>query len=549
MSAQPTWVKFAGAVSLIVVIAIYLFRLDRVVGLFVDDAWYALLAKALGTGQGYSLLNSPTPHLTPLYPPAYPFLLSLLYRISPDFPDNIWLLKLVSIGAMIAMGGIAYRYFSRDRETPTYVALGIAAAAALCPPLVLLATSSLMSECLFTFAFLLTVAVVERCVREGKGPGAWKYAVMAGAVASFAFLTRSIAISLIAAAFVYLLKERLFRSAFIFTVVVVILSSPWVIYSRLHQPTRENQLEQGYVVYPYTTQFWQRLAGYSGDNEITIGELPGRVWHNVVEVVGRDIGRAVATPVFEAIINSYQEADRFNESGVRTNSPLLFCLILSALAIAGWVFAASRKLTLAEIAVPFSLTLTVLWPWETFRFVLPLVPFVIFYILLGFAAIQWLSLSLRGKGMKAETRPPWKLMGAFGAAIIAVCLYGNVGHILSKYSSSPLERPRFIQTFEAAEEMFKWMDREVPQDALVATPNPAMVYLYTGNKSIAWEDAKGRWEFWNRLGVRYLTWVSIFPIPPDPAEKKYRLVYQSRDNSVFRVIDLGPVESRAVWGK
>ena len=37
----------AVAASGVLVATVYLLRLDRVVGLFVDDAWYVLLAKAL----------------------------------------------------------------------------------------------------------------------------------------------------------------------------------------------------------------------------------------------------------------------------------------------------------------------------------------------------------------------------------------------------------------------------------------------------------------------------------------------------------------------
>ena len=109
-------IKIAALASLLGALLIYVLRLDRVFGLFVDDAWYAMLAKALASGQGYTLINSPTPGITPLYPPAFPFLLSLAYRLSPDFPNNIWLLKSVSIAAMMIAGVAAYFYFTRARR-------------------------------------------------------------------------------------------------------------------------------------------------------------------------------------------------------------------------------------------------------------------------------------------------------------------------------------------------------------------------------------------------------------------------------------------------
>jgi hypothetical protein len=69
------------AAALALALTIYGLRLDHVVGLIVDDAWYVLLAKALATGQGYTLINSPTPGITPFYPPGFAALLSIFYRL------------------------------------------------------------------------------------------------------------------------------------------------------------------------------------------------------------------------------------------------------------------------------------------------------------------------------------------------------------------------------------------------------------------------------------------------------------------------------------
>src|SRR5215813_1053102 len=88
----------------LIFLAIYILRLDQVVGMVVDDAWYVLLAKALATGQGYRIINAPGAQIMPLYPPGFPFLLSFVFRIAPQFPENYWLLKAVSIAAMMGTG-------------------------------------------------------------------------------------------------------------------------------------------------------------------------------------------------------------------------------------------------------------------------------------------------------------------------------------------------------------------------------------------------------------------------------------------------------------
>ena len=131
---RPAWI-LAAAAALAITLAIYWLRLDGVVGLIVDDAWYVLLAKALATGQGYTLINSPTPGITPFYPPGFSALLAIFYRLSPEFPGNLWLLKSVSIAAMIGVGIIAFRHFAEQRALSVPIAFALGFASAIYPAL------------------------------------------------------------------------------------------------------------------------------------------------------------------------------------------------------------------------------------------------------------------------------------------------------------------------------------------------------------------------------------------------------------------------------
>ncbi len=99
-------------------------------GLFSDDAWYVLPARALATGKGYTLTNLPTPGIAPVYPSGFPLLLSLVFRMAPGFPGNVVLLKAVSIASMGAVAGLTIRYCCRDQgfsfPTAWFVALATA---------------------------------------------------------------------------------------------------------------------------------------------------------------------------------------------------------------------------------------------------------------------------------------------------------------------------------------------------------------------------------------------------------------------------------------
>lgn len=541
--------KLAGAALFVLALLIYVLRLDRVAGLFVDDGWYLMLAKAMATGQGYTLINSPSPGILPLYPPGFPFLLSLLYRLSPHFPENVWLLKSLSIAALLGAGALVYRFFTQVRQTPPPVALGITAVTLLCPSLVMLATSTVMAEAVFTCNLLATILVVEcgvRAVKEGgqaKGR-ALKFILLGAALASFGFLIRSIAVSVIAAIVLYLLKERLWRQAGLFAATVVLLLAPWMLYTRSHAPTPAQRAEQGgHVTLSYTTQFWQKRASVPELGTIGFSELPARVWWNAQDIIGRDIGRILATPIFEALIDPYKEAQKDEvKYGISHGSNWFFSFLLSAIVLLGFIAAARDRFTLAELVVVCSLGITLLWPWETYRFVLPLVAFIAFYFLTG---LRWLFQCVqRSAALGAQT----KLMAGGAVLLAAISLVGHTRYILNANSTSPLDRPQWLQIFDEAERMMSWVKQSTPADGIIATPNPPLIYLYTGHKTVALDAPARNWKNWNKVGVRYMVQASTYPEPLDPAEAKYKTIYRSRSGMSFRVLDLGDPANRPAWG-
>lgn len=524
-SARSEWALLGGGLALS--LTIYLLRLDRVVGLFVDDAWYALLAKSLATGQGYQLINSPTPGILPLYPPGFPFLLSLLYRLSPDFPGNIWLLKMLSIAAMMGLGVAAYFYFNRHRATPRNVAAGLAVVAILCPLLVSMATSSLMSECVFTLLVMGQLLATERFARASRP--AWAMLVLAAFLAALAFLTRSVAVGLIAGVFLYLLKEKMVRAALIFAALVALFAGPWTIYSRTHAPTTDQQLEQGgYILQPYQTQLWQRVAGVRSAGTITMADLPARAGKNINQIAGQDTLRILATPVFQWLRGPAEQ-----DGGGLVVSYLLFLLVLL-----GFILAVREKLTAAEIAIPLMLGVIVLWPWETIRFVLPLAPFFFYYFVRGVGGL------LQRLRPSAENPLTGKLIAGTMVLLLAASLMSHGSYLWEQYLASNLERPAWLMAFDDTEKLMEWIDKNIPKSETVIANNPALVNLYTGHRTISFELNPERWDYYRQKNIRYLVLSSYLGNPTPPGMRNYPAVYRVKNVQDFRVIDLGPGESR-----
>ncbi|HMW01148.1 MAG TPA: hypothetical protein PKE58_13505, partial [Acidobacteriota bacterium] len=168
MSSRSQWIQYgsAGVLLTLAVGLVYLWRMDNVVGLFKDDAWYLLLAKSLATGQGYRLTNFPFDAGIAIYPPAFPWLVSLLYRLLPEFPQNLWLLKSLSVAALLVTGWMLVFYFTHQRQLPVFLSCAIALATVLSPALVFLATSTLMSECVFTCIQVATLTLIPYCEKD-----------------------------------------------------------------------------------------------------------------------------------------------------------------------------------------------------------------------------------------------------------------------------------------------------------------------------------------------------------------------------------------------
>ncbi len=516
----------------VVTLLIYWLRLDRVVGLYVDDAWYVLLGQALATGEGYRLTNSPSPGILPFYPPGYPFLLSLVFRLAPQFPQNFLFLKAVSCLAMFGLGCAVYVYFRRVRVVAPLMALGLAGAVVLNPALVFLATSTTMSECVFMLWQMLTVLAVERCVSAKPGASELRWAAGAAALGAAMFLTRSVSVAVLLAIMIYLAKERRWRPLAVFAFGVAILIGPWLVYTRLNAVTPEQQAEQNnYIVYSYGEQFWHRRAGYPNQGILSLEDIPGRMIENGAHILDYDVAAMFVDPLFRAlVIGDWRLKSTFLTSALS--------YLLSLLVVIGFIRACRARLTLAELAVPLTLLVTLTWPFPPIRFLLPLLPWFVFYLLLGCESVWQKVARLRPASLK--------LAYGVSAALLAINLYGTVTHIIAIRSADP-NRANWLRVFEENEALIKWAGENLPADAVIVTQNPGLVYLYTGRKTAGSLEPARNWENWKRLGVRYWLQTSYYKQEPlNPAEKRYRVLHTTPELDL-RALDFGPAETRAPW--
>ncbi len=526
------------AAAIVAVVAIYALRLDRTAGLMVDDAWYILLAKSLAQGDGYRLISSAVTPIMPVVPPGFPLLLAPVFVVRPEFPDNVLLLKAVSIAAMFGAGALFYSYLVRQRAMPAGQAGVVALATVLTPGLVFLATSTVMPESVFTLTQLATVVLLERGTRvsqapardgmsphSGSQPHRPGYAALAGVMAAATMLIRTAGVAALAAGALYLIARRSWRAAAAFTGAALICLVPWFAYSAAHAPTRAESAEHGgTIAFAYSDLLSMRQPSDSRAGRANAGDLSARVARNIVNVFGRDAGGVFVPAFFRGPDESGQEVVALGGTvGLRAASmglapaTIVVSFILSAVVLLGVGAGLRRGLTAAHILVAVTVAMVLLVPGRTFRYVLPIAPFL------------WMYLA---DGLRAATRGRAAVVRIALFCLIGLQLLDHGQYVRLKMRGPP---PEWLEDQREVDELLSWMASNLPGDGAVATTNPGLVYLRTGRKTLAPEDPEGNHQRWKVKGVRYLVSLSTMAQPSNALA--FRKLYDSPRRQLF-VIEL-----------
>jgi hypothetical protein len=213
-------------------------------GLHHDDALYFVSAKAVADGLGYRIESMPEQPFQTKYPPAYPLLLSAVWMLKPDFPQNLPLAALLSWLMLPAYVLLARKVFSG-------YGFGFVAGLFLCFAITLNVVSmmlamSLMSDLLFCVALLSVIVLAERW---GEAEQPWWIYIFLGLMAGFAYLIRSVAAPLlISVPLCYWMRGRR-GAAGLFIGGMLPAMIGWQVWVKLHQPAGTDAFTLYYTNY------------------------------------------------------------------------------------------------------------------------------------------------------------------------------------------------------------------------------------------------------------------------------------------------------------
>jgi hypothetical protein len=397
-----------------------------------------------------------------------------------------------------------------------------------------------MSEAVFLFVQLLAVLRIEHAARAGDdraGPGqAW----LAGLLTAAAILIRTAGVTILAAGLIYLARKRQWRSAAVFGAAAILAVLPWWLYARAHAPARADLIDHGgLMAVAYADQFWTSEAGTVTARPVGADHLPARVVGNLANIAIRDVGGIVTPLLFrtpgesglEVIGLGPPEGGKVPSMGSAVGTKVV-SLALTLIAGLGFVVAWRRRATVAEWLVPLAIAMIALWPFWTFRFLLPLVPFLFGYLVMGAEALAHAI----GRVSPRRVLDPAAAVRTFMCVLIGLNAIDHTQYIAQAYGA-----PRGVPwKAHAAEigEMLSWLRQHATDDGVIASDNPALVYLHTGHRTVAIDSFEDMWTRWNRLGVRYVASLSDGVPPSGP---RVDMIFKHPDRNLW-VAEIAPAD-------
>ena len=401
-------------------------------GLSHDDGIYLVTAKALATGQGYRIVSLPFPLAQTKYPPLFPVLLALVWKLCPVFPANVFALKLVPLLAAVVWLWLTYKLLVREGMSRPG-ALAVVTLTAGVSWVFFLGTT-LFSDTLFAALSTGALLMLRRIERRSASA---LYVCAAGLVIGLTLLTRAAGLALLAAGILVLVRKRSFRRAILLALVAAMLYAPWIWWTGAH-PYSGRRMETYYTSENYRA--WNVVFSFTPSEKLAV------VGGNLIHLAGSPL---ILLGLPYALW------------------PVL--LVPAGLALGYGLFRAlaGGRSTVIPVFLICYCGLLVLWAWPPERFVAAVFPLVLFLFWVAAQRIRgavWLRWSLAVAAL---------LVAAYlGEARYGVCRDVIANGAYTDYNWSALRS------------MTAWIRSSTPPDAVLVSGLDPLIYLCTDRKGL-----------------------------------------------------------------
>ncbi len=347
---------FFFALSFIAFFSIYFYIFDNKLDLNGDNISYYLLGKSLNEGKGFTSIWNPghVPHKH--FPPGYPVIIAIFMFITKSYLFFKFLNGIFLFLSLLLFYKIFLIFYDDWRVILSAVIfIGV--------NIYLLRYSTLMmTEIPFIFFSLLLVWFLLK-INYNKSPHKDINFIVSVLVLGFLFYIRSVGISIFGALVIFMLFNKKIKHLLYLVFLYMGLVLPWIIRNAMVTNSFETSyLEEVLMKNPYRP--------YLGHLNIVSGIE--RIWLNLKLYLSTEIPNGI-------FYNFVSETPNYFSTG-----GIIFSLIVIGLAIFGIIKIKKFSLFFA-IYLGATFFILLLWPeaWTDVRFILPILPFLIIFSIIG----------------------------------------------------------------------------------------------------------------------------------------------------------------------
>jgi hypothetical protein len=424
----------------------YQYIVPEVCGVYHDDAIYVSTAKAIAQGDGYRLINLPNSPKQTKYPILYPLILAAIWKFWPQFPQNILYMQIMTsfLGSLAI--GICYLFFVRFNYCSRFIAFTSCIVCITTPEFLYFSTNTL-TEIPFLLLVVISLFAIDYYAEQSSNHKVQEFSL--GILLALPFLCRSIGIVLIFSGLLFWFCRVGSIRWLMIGIIVTIL--PWLLWMYGTIGDLKNDPVNGY--YTDYSNWWM---------EFGLPFMTKIVSFNLLHALAGSI--SLSTGGLIALLRDYS-----------TRLLSVALIILGSIPWAAIILHKEKSKSLKWFLIGYFLLICI-WPWPPYRFLIPILPFLIAYFFVGISDI--LKKHISSKSIKL--------------LIISICCIFVTTNILlvvenmeiRNDTNLPFVSSSEIVRWNSYKNLFEWLKMNTSSEETIASGLDTMVYLYTGRSGI-----------------------------------------------------------------
>jgi hypothetical protein len=434
-------------------------------GLTEDDSIYFSSGKALADGQGYIMPSLPGSPQATKYPILYPWLMSLIWRASPSFPQNLKIAIGFNVVCGFAFLGIAFLFLRTIRGLTDTEALLITALCAI-HPMVLFHSANVLPEALFA---ALSLGAIFLATRGTSRDGHAFENTGAGVLSGLALLTRSLGVPIAAGLFLAALSRKGWRKSLYFAAGVLPFAAFSFWRSAHLAPAAipdaaapcTNVVRMSWLYYTSYVGFWKA--------DVLHGS-------GLLHVLKQNLLLLFLQP------GAYLVAPRTVRPEVLAFAPALILSVATVRGLKAGIGVREWR-AIHVVLILYAIPL-LLWNYPVMeRFLLPFLPLFIAGVWLGGKTlVQRVTAELLPRQDTNSSRQTGSAI-FLGLALAAIAYSAGRSYWRDTAMIREMSAAR-RQTSSDVREAYAWLEFNTPTDTKVAAYEDAAVYLYANRQAI-----------------------------------------------------------------